>query len=85
MVLILDKFYLKWKSGNSFWYHILIQEVFQKFILKTDRVKKYGQRFVTLSSKPYPIKRNFQKGKWLSKDTLQTAEKGREAKGHGEK
>ena len=78
MVLTLDKFYLKWKSANSFWYHILIQEVFQKFILKTDRVKKHGQRFVTLYrmqwSRLSPRKRNAnQNYKGISPHTSQNA------------
>ena len=44
----------------------------------------YGKRFVTLSrrkgARPSPRKRNA-KGKWLSEEALQIAEKRREAKG----
>ena len=49
---------------------------------------KYEQRFVTLyrrqGSRPSPWKRNA-KGKWLSEEALQIAEKRREAKGKVEK
>ena len=49
-------------------------------------LKNYGQRFATLyrrqRSRPSPRKRN---AKWLSDETLQIAEKRREAKGKGEK
>ena len=48
----------------------------------------YGQRFVTLyrrqGSRPSPRKRNA-KGKWLSEEALQIAEKRREAKGKEKK
>ena len=36
-------------------------------------------------SRPSPRKRNAKKAKWLSEEALQIAEKGREAKGIGEK
>ena len=36
-------------------------------------------------SKTIPKKKKFKKPKWLSKETLQIAEKRREVKGHGEK
>ena len=49
----------------------------------------YGMSFVTLyrrqGSRPSPRKRNAKKAKWLSEEALQIAEKGREAKGIGEK
>ena len=49
-------------------------------------LKNYGQRFMTLykrqGSRSSPRKR---KAKWLSEEALQIAEKGREAKGKGEK
>ena len=49
----------------------------------------YGWRFVTLyrrqGSRPSPWKRNCKKAKWLSGETLQIAEKRREAKSKGEK
>ena len=49
-------------------------------------LKNYGQRFATLyrrqRSRPSPRKRN---AKWLSDETLQIAEKRREATGKGEK
>ena len=47
----------------------------------------YGQRFVTYrrqGSRPSPRKRTVKKGKWLSEEALQIAEK-REVKGKGEK
>ena len=51
-------------------------------------MKSYGQKFVTLyrrqCSKPPPRKRNA-KGKWLSEEALQRAEKRRDMKGKGKK
>ena len=47
----------------------------------------YGWRFVTLYrrqvSRPFPIKRNVKKAKWLSEEALQIAVKRREAKSKG--
>ena len=49
----------------------------------------YGQKFIILywrqRSKPSPRKRNAKKAKWLSEETLQIAEKRREAKHKGQK
>ena len=54
-----------------------------------ERLKNYGQRFVTLyrrqGSRPSPRKRNAKKAKWLSEEALQIAVKRREAEGKGEK
>ena len=55
----------------------------------TECLKNYGQRFMTLyrrqGSRLSPPKKKCKKAKWLSKEALQIAEKGREAKGKGEK
>ena len=56
---------------------------------KTDCLKNYGWRFVTLyrrqASRPSPKKKKFKKAIWLSEKTLQIAVNRREAKGKGEK
>ena len=55
----------------------------------TERLKNYGQRFVTLyrrqGSRPSQRKRNAKKAKWLSEKALQIAVKRREVKNKGEK
>ena len=52
-------------------------------------LKNYGWRFVILyrrqGSRPSPRKRNANKAKWLSEETLQIATKRREAKSKGER
>ena len=50
-------------------------------------LKNYGQRFMTLyrSDQDHSKKKKCKKAKWLSEEALQIAEKGREAKGKGEK
>ena len=51
-------------------------------------LKHYGQRSVTLYRSPIktiPKKKKCKMVKWLSEETLQIAEKRREAKGKGEK
>ena len=49
----------------------------------------YGMRFMTLyrrqGSRPSPRKRSTKKAEWLPEESLQIAEKRREAKGKGEK
>ena len=52
-------------------------------------LKNYGLRFMTLcrrqGSRPSPQKKKCKKAKWLSEETLQRAEKRKNAKGKGEK
>ena len=51
-------------------------------------LKNYGWRFITYtrgSDQNYPKKKKCRKAKWLSEESLQIAEKRREAKGKGEK
>ena len=69
---------------------ILIQEVFQKFILKTDRVPEEPWTEVCdivqeAVIKTIPKKKKCKKAKWLPEEVLQIPEKRREAKGKGEK
>ena len=48
-------------------------------------LKNYGWRFMTLYIKSIPKKKKCEKGKWLSEEALQIAEKRKEAKSKGEK
>ena len=51
-----------------------------------ERLKNYGWRFVTGGSdQNHTQEEEMQKAKWLCEDDLHTAEKGRKAKGKGEK